>query len=412
MTLKEQAKKAKQASYALIEINSKQINDALLLIAKKLEEKTDYITRENQKDMQEATLSGMESSKIDRLKLDNNRISQIAKDVRNVANLPDVVGDFTGFTRADGLEITKISVPLGVVGMIYESRPNVTVDAAVLCLKSANATLLRGGKEAKHSNHALVTVIKEAIVEAGLPADAVMLVADTSRETVLEMMKLDEYLDLLIPRGGANLIKTVKENATVPIIETGTGNCHIYIHEEADEKMAIDIIKNAKIERPSVCNACESIVIDEMIASTILPKLFDELKAHNVKLKGCEKTVEIINIPLATSEDFYTEYNDLIATIKIVENAAIAITHINEHSTKHSEAIITNNHRVAKTFLKLIDSACVYHNASTRFSDGSELGFGAEIGISTQKLHARGPFALKELTTYKYIITGQGHIRP
>ncbi|MCL1990178.1 MAG: glutamate-5-semialdehyde dehydrogenase [Defluviitaleaceae bacterium] len=411
MTIIEQAEKVKIASQILVGISAEQLNQALNQIATALLAHEKEIIAANELDMEQGRLNRTPDARLDRLMLNEARIKGMASDVSDVAKLPDVLGDFQGFTRPNGLKVTKLSVPLGVVGMIYESRPNVTVDAAILCLKSGNAVLLRGGKEAHHSNQALVNVIKSALVESGLPADAVELVQDTSRETATQMMKLDGYLDLLIPRGGAALIQSVKEHATVPIIETGTGNCHIYINEFADLQMALDILINAKVQRPSVCNACENVVIDKAVASDVLPLIKAALEGHGVQLRGCQATTDIIAVQLASADDFYTEYNDLLLSIKVVDHIDEAILHINEHGTKHSEAIVTENQVYARRFLQRIDAACVYHNASTRFSDGAALGFGAEIGISTQKLHARGPFALKELTTYKYVIEGTGQVR-
>ena len=411
MDILEQAIKVKKASGVLAGIGSLQLNQGIRLIADELISNTAKIIEANQIDMKNGLANGIPESRLDRLMLDAVRIKAIAKDARDVAGLADVLGNFQGFTRPNGLKVTKLTVPLGVVGMIYESRPNVTVDAAVLCLKSGNAVLLRGGSEAYHSNQAIVSVIKTALSKVGLPVDAVELVQDTTREAVVRMMKLNDHLDLLIPRGGASLIQNVKENATVPIIETGTGNCHVYVHKDANIQMALDILVNAKVQRPSVCNACENVVVDKEIAPVVLPLIKEVLEKNQVQLRGCAESASLIDIQLASVEDFYTEYNDLIISVKVVADINEAIAHINEHGTKHSEAIITENANIARQFLQLIDAACVYHNASTRFSDGSELGFGAEIGISTQKLHARGPFALKELTTYKYVIEGTGQVR-
>lgn len=411
MDILEQAAKVKAASAVLVGMSAEQLNHAIRQIADELLENVQEIIDANAIDMENGRINNTPKSRLDRLMLDESRIKGIASDAYDVAGLPDVLGDFQGFTRPNGLKVTKLTVPLGVVGMIYESRPNVTVDAAVLCLKSGNAVLLRGGKEAHHSNQAIVKVIKSALVKAGLPEDAVELVQDTSRMVATQMMKLNDYLDLLIPRGSDNLIQSVKENATVPIIETGTGNCHVYINEDANLQMALDILVNAKVQRPSVCNACESVVIDRAVAPQILPAIKEALESLNVQLRGCTETIRIIDVMEANAEDFYTEYLDLVISVKVVDDIDEAIAHINEHGTKHSEAIITENQVNARKFLQLVDAACVYHNASTRFSDGSELGFGAEIGISTQKLHARGPFALKELTTYKYVIEGIGQVR-
>ena len=314
--------------------------------------------------------------------------------------------------RPNGLMIGKKRVPLGVIGIIYEARPNVTVDAAALCLKTSNACILRGGSEAINSNKILVKIMNDALNSAGFPEGAVSLVEDTSRETAKELMRLNDYVDVLIPRGGAGLIKTVVSTATVPVIETGTGNCHIYVEKSADTQMAVDITVNAKTSRPSVCNAAESLLIDREIAKDVLPKIYEGLKEHNVEIRGCEETLKILpSAKPATEEDFYTEYNDYIMSVKVVDGIDEAIAHINEHGTRHSEAIITENYNMSQKFLDEIDAAAVYVNASTRFTDGFEFGFGAEIGISTQKLHARGPLGLTELTTSKYIIYGNGQTR-
>jgi len=337
----------------------------------------------------------------------------MAEGVRQVDSLSDPVGEVTEMVkRPNGLMIGRKRVPLGVIGIIYEARPNVTVDAAVLCLKTSNACILRGGSEAINSNKILVKLMTSALLEVGAPEDAICLVSDTSRKTAVEMMRLNEYIDVLIPRGGAGLIKTVVNTATVPVIETGTGNCHIYVEESADINMAANIIENAKTTRVSVCNAAESLLIDENIAKEALPVIYEKLKAHNVEIFGCSKTCEILaDAKQATEEDYNTEYLDYKISVKIVKDTDEAIKHINTYSTKHSESIITNNYEKSQKFLSQIDSAAVYVNASTRFTDGFEFGFGAEIGISTQKLHARGPLGLRELTTSKYIIYGNGQIR-
>ena len=411
MDILKQAKKVKEVSGVLAGISTLQLNDAIVLIADEIEANAQLIIDANALDMENGRANQIPKSRLDRLMLNEMRIKDIASAARDVVKLPDVLEEEQCFTRPNGLKMRKMTVSLGVVGMIYKSRPNVTVDAAVLCLKSGNAVLLRGGKEAHHSNQAIVNIIKGALIKANLPDGAVELVQDTSRETALKMMRLDDHLDLLIPRGGANLIRSVKENATVPIIETGTGNCHIYINEAANTQMALDILVNAKVQRPSVCNACESIVIDQSVAQKLLPQIQMVLEECGVEIRGCPVTADIIDVKAANNEDFYTEYNELIISVKVVQGISDAIAHINEHGTKHSESIITDDLNQAKKFLQLVDASCVYHNASTRFSDGSELGFGAEIGISTQKLHARGPFALEALTTYKYVIEGAGHVR-
>ncbi len=412
MELREQALLAKEASYVLSLAGVSQKNDALLKIADHLLSNMDYILAENEKDIVNAEENGVRPTMIDRLRLTKERIFDMAEGVRQVAALKDPVGEVINMNeRPNGLVIGKKRVPLGLVGIIYEARPNVTVDAVCLTLKTGNATLLRGGKEALCSNLALTKVMKEAIVSAGLPESTVELLSDTSRETAKEMMKLNGIVDVLIPRGGAGLIKTVVENATVPVIETGTGNCHTYVDDSADLDMALSILVNAKTQRPSVCNACESLLVSEKIAEAFLPMAKKALEEKGVELRGCEKTLQMISVTPATDEDFYTEYNDLILSVKIVSGIEEAITHINTHNTKHSECIVTESYENSQKFLKAIDAAAVYVNASTRFTDGFEFGYGAEIGISTQKLHARGPMGLEALTTVKYIIYGNGQIR-
>lgn len=406
-------KKAKEASFKLMNIESKLKSQALLSIADELIKNTDEILKENEKDLEALLKNKEKASFYDRLKLTKERIEQMAEGVRQVESLPDPVGEVTEMLkRPNGLMIGRKRVPLGVIGIIYEARPNVTVDAATLCLKTSNACILRGGSEAINSNLILVKIMKQALNKVGVPADAISLIEDTSREIATEMMRLNEYIDVLIPRGGAGLIKTVVNTATVPVIETGTGNCHVYVEESADVNMAAEIIENAKTTRVSVCNACESLVIDERIADRALPVIYEKLKDHNVEVFGCEKTCAILkDAHVALDEDYKTEYLDYKISVKIVKDIDEAINHINRYSTKHSEAIITTNYEKAQRFLNEIDSAAVYVNASTRFTDGFEYGFGAEIGISTQKLHARGPLGLRELTTSKYIIYGNGQIR-
>ena len=404
---------AKKASFDLMKIDSGLKSRALLEIADALEQNIDLILVENKKDLVLLLKNPAKASFADRLKLTKERIFAMAEGVRQVENLPDPVGEVTGMvTRPNGLVIGKKRVPLGVIGIIYEARPNVTVDAAALCLKTANACILRGGSEAINSNKVLVSVMNEALKRVGFPENSVSLVEDTSREVAKEMMRMNEYIDVLIPRGGAGLISAVVNTATVPVIETGTGNCHIYMEKNADVKKAIDILVNAKVSRPSVCNAAESLLIDEEIASEVLPKAANALLAENVEIRGCEKTCAIVKeAVLASKEDFYKEYNDFIISVKIVKDIDEAIAHINAHGTGHSESIITENYSASQKFLNEIDAAAVYVNASTRFTDGFEFGFGAEIGISTQKLHARGPLGLPELTTCKYIIYGNGQVR-
>ena len=404
---------AKEASYILSNLSTTRKNEALESMAKKLLEKSDYIINANKKDLEEAKLKGMSESMLDRLSLNEDRIKGMADGLRDIINLNDPVGEVLGmWNRPNGLQIGQKRVPIGVIGIIYEARPNVTCDAAGLCLKTGNAVILRGGKEAINSNIAIIETLREGLKEANIPEDAVQLIYDTRREIATEMMRLNEYIDVLIPRGGAGLIKAVVQNATVPVIETGTGNCHIYIDSECDIDMAKDIVVNAKTSRPSVCNAAESLVIHEAIANEALPVIANALKEKGVILKGDKKSIEIVDyIEEATEEDYYTEFLDYIMSVKIVKDIDEAISHINKHNTGHSEAIVTKNYDSSQKFLQRVDAAAVYVNASTRFTDGAEFGFGAEIGISTQKLHARGPMGLKELTTTKYIIFGNGQIR-
>ncbi|KJU71881.1 glutamate-5-semialdehyde dehydrogenase [Clostridium baratii] len=404
---------AKEASYILSNLSTTRKNEALESMAKKLLEKSDYIINANKKDLEEAKLKGMSESMLDRLSLNEDRIKGMADGLRDVINLNDPVGEVLGmWNRPNGLQIGQKRVPIGVIGIIYEARPNVTCDAAGLCLKTGNAVILRGGKEAINSNIAIIETLREGLKEANIPEDAVQLIYDTRREIATEMMRLNDYIDVLIPRGGAGLIKAVVQNATVPVIETGTGNCHIYIDSECDIDMAKDIVVNAKTSRPSVCNAAESLVIHETIANEALPVIANALKEKGVILKGDKKSIEIVDyIEEATEEDYYTEFLDYIMSVKIVKDIDEAISHINKHNTGHSEAIVTKNYDSSQKFLQRVDAAAVYVNASTRFTDGAEFGFGAEIGISTQKLHARGPMGLKELTTTKYIIFGNGQIR-
>lgn len=404
-------KKARKASFALANAGTVK-NDALVNISEQLLLDAQEIISENSKDIENAKAKGISDAMLDRLTLTKERIGAIATAVLKVKALPEVLDNGEVFTRPNGLEIKKVSVPLGVVGIIYEARPNVTVDAAVLCIKSGNAVVLRGGSEAICSNLALCKSIQTALVKTGLPAECVQVLSDTSRETASALMKMNGYIDVLIPRGGAGLIKTVVQNATVPVIETGAGNCHVYVDDSADLEKAVNIIDNAKTQRPSVCNAAENLLVHEAVAEKFLPMMKERLDKKNVEIRGCERVCKVLEgINKATDEDFYTEYNDYILSVKVVSDVKEAVSHINEHSTKHSEAIITENMANADYFTKNIDSAAVYVNASTRFTDGEEFGFGAEIGISTQKLHARGPMGLKALTTVKYIITGNGQIR-
>ena len=395
-------------------------NDALLLAAKLLKEREAEIIGANAADVDAAAARGMSVSMQDRLRLTTKRIDDIAEGLRQVAALPDPVGDvLDGGTRPNGLRIVKTRVPLGVLGIIYEARPNVTADAAALCVKSGNACILRGGKEAINSNKAVAAVFREALGKAGLPEDCVQLITDTSRETAAEFMKLDKYVDVLIPRGGAGLINAVLTQATVPVIQTGTGNCHVYVDKAADLDMAEKIVVNAKTQRPSVCNAMETLLVHIDVANEFLPRICRELAARNVELRVCEKSKNILTasgfdagtLKDATETDWATEYDDLILAVKVVDSLEEAIEHVSKYTTHHSEAIVTRDYNAASEFQLSIDAACVYVNASTRFTDGFEFGLGAEIGISTQKLHARGPMGLEELTSWKYYVSGDGQIR-
>ena len=408
-----QGKNAKKAALRLMTAGTNEKNRALLMIADALEKNAGRILAANEDDLAAARESGMSEAMQDRLRLTEERIRGIADGVRSVAALPDPIGRAESVTRPNGLIITKRTVPLGVIAIIYEARPNVTADAAALCLKSGNAVILRGGKEAFRSNTEIVSLMRDAVETAGLPADAVNIVADTSRESARELMGLAEYVDLLIPRGGAGLIRSVVENARVPVIETGVGNCHVYVEKSADLAMAAEILYNAKCSRPSVCNAAESLLVDREIAETFLPMAKARLDEKQVELRGCEETRRILGptVVPASEEDYFTEYDDYILSIKVVSGPDEAIEHINVHGTGHSEAIITNDYALSQRFLNEIDAAAVYVNASTRFTDGGEFGLGAEIGISTQKMHARGPMGLEHLTSYKYTIFGNGQVR-
>lgn len=411
--LQETGQKAVQAKYEVQKLSEKEKNRALLTIAEALVTETDRILAANEKDLARAEEKGMKAGLIDRLRLTEERIKGMAEGIEKVTQLPDPVGELLEtIHRPNGLVIEKRRVPLGVVGIIYESRPNVTADAFSLCFKSGNAVILKGGSDALYSNKAIVSVICEGLEKSGVTEDAISFIDATDRAVTMEFMKMKEYVDVLIPRGGAGLIRSVVENSTIPVIETGTGNCHIYIDEDADLAKAIPIIINAKTQRLGVCNACESLVVHEKIREKLLPDLAKALSEKSVEIRGDEKIGEVINCVPATEEDYGTEYLDAIISMKTVKNVDEAIAHINKYNTKHSEAIITENREHAEKFLNEVDAACVYVNASTRFTDGFEFGFGAEIGISTQKLHARGPMGLRELTSYKYRITGNGQIRP
>lgn len=403
---------AREASRQLALLGEQKKNQVLETVAQELLAKADEIIAANKVDLENAT--NMPEKFTDRLKIDNDRIAAMAEGVRQVAQLADPIGKIdAGWVNYAGLQIEKKRVPLGVVGMIFEARPNVTVDASALCFKSGNAVILRGGKEALQTNIKITKVIRQALEQEGINPDAVQVITETSHELANEFMQLTDYLDVLIPRGSARLIQTVLNTAKVPVIETGAGICHVYVDKFADKKMAVEITTNAKVQRPSVCNAIENLVIHQDVAQEYLPAIADELQKYNVELRGDEKVCEILGdkATLATAEDWDTEYNDYIIAIKIVSSIDEAIDFINEHNTKHSEAIITENYTRSQKFLDEIDAACVYVNASTRFTDGFEFGFGAEIGISTQKLHARGPMGLEALTSTKYVIRGNGQIR-
>ncbi|MEJ9212587.1 glutamate-5-semialdehyde dehydrogenase [Bacillus smithii] len=411
--LLEKAKKAKQASAELASKTTEQKNEALAAISKQLIEEKSFILEENKKDVENARAKGMTEALIDRLTLNEKRIQDMADGIRQLIDLKDPVGEILdSWERPNGLQIKTVRVPLGVVGMIYEARPNVTVDAATLCLKTGNAVILRGSSSAQHSNIAISDCIRRALEGTEIPADAVQLLEDTSRETAQQLFTLTEYLDVLIPRGGKNLIQSVVEQASVPVLETGVGNCHVYIDESADKEMAIDIVINAKTQRPSVCNAAEKILVHENWAAKYFMELAKRLQDHGVEVRGDQKAQQLADgLKLATEEDWSTEYLDKIISAKIVSSVEEAIEHINHYGTKHSEAIITADDQNVAKFFNEVDAAALYHNASTRFTDGFEFGFGAEIGISTQKLHARGPMGLKALTTTKYLIYGNGQIR-
>ena len=406
--------KAKAAEHAAASASAKLKNEALKSIADALIQNTSLIIEKNKLDLDNAVKNGMSVSMQDRLMLNEKRISDIASSVLKLIEAEDLIGSVDyGVIRPNGLKICKTRVPLGVIGIIFECRPNVTVDAATLCLKAGNTVILKGGKEAINSNKCLADVMRAAVEKAGLPADVIQLVEDTSREAAAELMKLNKYLDVLIPRGGAGLINAVVNQATVPVIETGTGNCHVYVDESADIQMAADIVNNGKTQRPSVCNAVESLLVHKNIAEAALPVIKSKLDEHNVEIRGCKKTAEILGdcVTLASDDDYATEFLDFIISVKVVDSIEEAIEHIQKHSTRHSECIVTKSLENAEKFQREVDAAAVYVNASTRFTDGGEFGFGAEIGISTQKLHARGPMGLRELTTVKYLINGNGQIR-
>lgn len=411
--LNEIGKRAKIAKYDVQKYTTEMKNEALVHIADKLVACSEEILKANQMDIDKAKENGIHDGMIDRLSLSDDRIKAMAVGLKQIAQLPDYVGDvMEEFSHKNGMKIRKVRVPLGVIGIIFESRPNVTADAFGLCFKSGNSVILKGGKEAIYSNIAITKVIREGLKEKNLNEDAVILIENTEREVTAKFMKLKEYVDVLIPRGGAGLIKAVVENSTIPVIETGTGNCHIYVDEQADLTKAVNIIDNAKTQRISVCNACESLVVHKNIAEKLMPMLKESLAHANVEYRCDEFSKQYtLDALKATEADFGTEYLDYILSVKTVDNVEEAVSHINKYNTGHSDAIVTENEENAQYFLNNVDAACVYVNASTRFTDGFEFGFGAEIGISTQKLHARGPMGLRELTAYKYQVIGNGEIR-
>ncbi len=411
--LLEMGKQAKQAAITLSTLPTPVKNTVLLKSADALIEGMDKILSANQKDVEAAKAAGVRSAFIDRLTLTEQRILSMAEGLRQVASFDDPVGEVTFMKTLDnGLIIGQKRVAMGVIGIIFEARPNVTADAFGLCLKAGSAVILRGGKEAIGSNKIIVELFQQTLQKQGLPKECVQIVKDTNRETANEMMRLNGYLDVLIPRGGAGLIRNVVENSTVPVIQTGIGNCHIYVDESADLQKAANIVINAKTQRPGVCNACESLLVHKNIAKKFMPEIGKALQSKNVEIRGDKVTMDLVEGAVAaTEQDWATEYEDYIISAKVVENIDEAIEHIRKYTTGHSEAIITENYTNAQRFLNEIDAAAVYVNASTRFTDGGQFGFGAEIGISTQKLHARGPMGLKELTTTKYIIYGNGQIR-
>ena len=408
----EMGQAAKKASVVIAKLTTPEKNKALIASAEALENNIEKILEANKKDVDAAVESGIKGAFIDRLTLTEKRVREMADGLRDVAKLDDPVGEVLWMKTLDnGLKIGQKRVPMGVIGIIFEARPNVTADAFGLCLKAGSATILRGGKEAFNSNTTIVSIFRDALENIGLPRDCVQMVEDTSRETATEMMRLNGYIDVLIPRGGAGLIQSVVQNSTVPVIETGTGNCHIFVDESADIEMAKNILINAKTQRPGVCNACESILVHEKIADRFIPVAVKALREKDVEIRGDESFVKSGEAVPAADSDWGTEYTDLIISARVVKDIDEAIEHIRLYGTRHSECIVTESYNNAQKFLDEVDAAAVYVNASTRFTDGGQFGFGAEIGISTQKLHARGPMGLKEITTTKYIIYGNGQVR-
>ncbi|MGD6805986.1 MAG: glutamate-5-semialdehyde dehydrogenase [Candidatus Bathyarchaeia archaeon] len=405
--------KAKAAAYEMGKVSTEAKNAALQKMAAALEANTEKILAANKIDVEAAKARGIKASLLDRLALDQKKIQNMSKELREVAALADPVGSVLAtWTRPNGLIISQVRVPLGVVGVIYESRPNVTSDSAGICIKSGNAVILRGGSDALHSNVAIGDVLRGALQEAGLPVDAIQIVNSPDRKDAEKLMGMRQYIDVLVPRGGADLINTVIEKSRIPVIETGTGNCHIYVEEDADLEKATPIVINAKVQRPGVCNAAEKLLVDSKIAKSYLPVIIAELRKNGVEVRGDQATRKIVpDVKAAVEEDWYTEYLDLIMGVKVVDGLDEAIAHINKYGTHHSDTIVTRDFAKATKFLKEVDSAAVYWNASTRFTDGNQFGLGAEIGISTQKLHARGPMSIQHLTTTKYIVVGNGQIR-
>jgi glutamate-5-semialdehyde dehydrogenase len=409
----ELCKKAQAASVQLAKLSTEEKNLAVCKMADALEANADKILAANREDSDAAKAKGLKAALLDRLALDNRKIANMAGCLREVGELDDPVGEIVKtWTRPNGLMIGQMRVPLGVVGIIYESRPDVTSDASGICIKSGNAVILRGGSDAINSNIAIGEVLRGALAETAVPVDAVQVVKSTDRKVAEEFMRMRNYVDVLIPRGGADLIRTVVEKASVPVIETGTGNCHIYVEEDADLDRSVPIVINAKCQRPGTCNAAEKLLVHASVAKQFLPVVIAELRKNGVEVRGCKKTAKIVpDVKPATDEDWYTEYLDYIIGVKVVENLDEAIAHVNKYSTKHSESILTASFNKAMRFIRQVDSAAVYWNASTRFTDGNQFGLGAEIGISTQKLHARGPMSVQHLTTTKYFILGSGQIR-
>ena len=405
-------KHAKSASRIIATLDPKTKNDVLADMAGTLESQSERIIFENQKDLDNAKKNNLSSAMVDRLSLNSKRIAEMAKAIREIASLKEPVGRvLEGWVVPSGIKIEKVTIPIGVIGIIYESRPNVTSDTAALCFKSGNACVLKGGKEAFHSNAIIASLLQEVLEKHNLPKEIISLLPDASREGVAQLIKMDKYVDLIIPRGGEALIRFVSENATVPVVKHDKGVCHTYVDKDANLEKAIEIVLNAKCQRPSACNSLETLLVHEAIAKDFLPRMKEALLLTGAQIKGCEKTHELLNVPLAEDEDYHTEHLCNALNIKIVENMDEAIVHIAEYGSSHSEAILSENYTLVERFLNEVDAACVYANASTRFTDGGEFGFGAEVGISTNKLHARGPMGINDLTTYKFKVYGKGQIR-